>query len=480
MSIHIILGRPGSGKSMYATSRVLTELVEGQRNIVTNLPLRPDKLNEYAQTKYPTVNTRFVERLRILSDDEMRAFWKFRGPQLSDEKPFGDDEGRGVAYFLDEAHIAFNARDWATLGRDAIHYMSQHRKLGDVVWPITQAVGNLDKQFRSVAEDYTVLRNEYTAKMGIFRGMGRFVRKSYYTEPQGKVEPFETATFQIDTAGIASCYDTAKGIGVHGSKADIGKRARGIPIWTIFPAFIALALSAVYLPMMAGKGAQKFLTGDTAKKVEEMSKAIPGTTPQAAKQVPTAEPTKTALQGQEKPKGPEVSGYMVRGNTILVTMADGTVLDETDGRVTEISRKGKVKVDGLWVRPQKPPREAGNFLQDFNKTKLDKWDAPVTVGASTSSDVGTQQKPKTTEENENPKHETPERGHDWNRPDPRQTKPVKYPVSIERTGNAAGSKADGHPPGFQKPLRRPETGTGPNGNRTRGEVSRNRQPSRSP
>jgi len=49
MSIHIILGKPGSGKSMYATQRVFQEFLEGRRNIVTNLPLKPGALNEYIQ-----------------------------------------------------------------------------------------------------------------------------------------------------------------------------------------------------------------------------------------------------------------------------------------------------------------------------------------------------------------------------------------------------------------------------------------------
>jgi len=254
MSIHILLGKPGSGKSMYGTMRVVRELVEGNRNIVTNLPLRLENLNEYVNTRYPDINTRLVERVRILTDEEIGSFWKFRGP--------GESKGeQGVAYFLDEAHIAFNARNWANIGPGALHYLSQHRKLGDIVFPITQASGNLDKQFRSVAEDFTTLRNEYTAKFGPFRGRGRFVRKSYYGEPQPNAEPFEVASFTIDVKGIASCYDTAKGIGVHGNKADIGRRAKGVPIMWVIPGALILGGLCALLPYLLAKGTSKLMTG---------------------------------------------------------------------------------------------------------------------------------------------------------------------------------------------------------------------------
>lgn len=320
MSIHILLGKPGSGKSLYGTNRVLIELRETNRNIVTNLPLRLDALNEYVQKRWPSENLRAVERIRILSDEEMREFWKIRGE---------DDGKQGVAYFLDEAHIAFNAREWATLGKGALHYLSQHRKLGDVVWVITQAPGNLDKQFRSVAEDFTVLRNEYTAKWGPFRGRGRFVRKTYLSEPQGNSEPFETASFSLD--GVAECYDTAKGIGVHGSKADIGRRAKGIPILWVVPAFLVLALSCVAIPWALGKGASSFLGGNVEKKiaplVAEVSPVAPSAVPSTRLPPYRSEPVTE--------KTVWMTGSVVRGRRINVTLSDGRTLTESDdlGRV---------------------------------------------------------------------------------------------------------------------------------------------------
>jgi hypothetical protein len=341
MSIHVILGKPGSGKSLYATSRVLDELVNGSRNVVTNLPLHPGRLNEYIQQKHPQLDARLVQRLRILTDDEIKSFWDFRGPD-------GDKGAKGVAYFLDEAHIAFNAREWASLGKQALHYLSQHRKLGDVVWPITQAAPNLDKQFRSVAEDFTVLRNEYNAKYGIFKGRGRFVRRSYNSEPTANAEPFETATFTLDKTGIATCYDTAKGIGVHGSKADIGSRAKGINILWVLPGALVLAACCFLLPWALGKASSHAITGGKKPPV-----AIPLVDGVASASTSSAfgPARRKSVEDQDEPEAiarlvedrtPErplwVTGYVVKDAKINVQLSDGRFLTEKDKELQTVER----------------------------------------------------------------------------------------------------------------------------------------------
>lgn len=420
MPIHVILGKPGSGKSLYAVSRVIDELANGTRNVVTNLPLHPGRLNEYLQEKYPDRDCRMVQRLRILDDDELREFWRYRGPGIEgvadpipDELPqfqefhfkwdesadpesefvrlqhfkdqweakrrarfalikdrltaLGDMDGkRGVAYFLDEAHIAFNAREWASLGRGCLHYLSQHRKLSDVVWPITQSPGNLDKQFRSVAEDFTVLRNEYTAKYGPFRGRGRFVRRTYLSEPSGNAEPFEKVAFTLDKEGIASCYDTAKGIGVHGSKADIGRRAKGFSIWWAFAGAFVLAGLVGFVPWLLGKGAQRAMTGK-AKAVSESAEVSSLSrgfmSAGSAASGASVAPAVPAAAGYAPDSVPFPTGYVVFRGRVTVQMSDGTTRierweseDGVRGEVTSIDRNAvyldRVK---LFVRPR--PRD---------------------------------------------------------------------------------------------------------------------------
>lgn len=400
MSIHVIQGKPGGGKSLYATRRVIQELVEGHRNIVTNLPIRLGNLNAYLQKQYPNEDFRAPQRVRILDDLEIRYFWKFRGPsdeappelraleQVQDDDakkpllraldawaktPSHGDGGKGVAFFLDEAHIPFNARAWASVATAALFYLSQHRKLGDVVWPITQSPGNLDKQFRSVAEDFTQVRNEYTAKFGPFRGRGRFVRRTYLAEPTAGSEPFETAVFTLD--GVKDCYDTAKGIGVHGNKADIGRRAKGIPTWTLLPMAIGLGLLCIVIPWLLAKGTSKFMVGDTAKQQAALVSKITGqrvktdAAPEAkpADLPPPGPAREAALAGQkltplagaevfegvrpavgpppiaedQRPAKPlTVRGYVTRGDKVNVVLSDGRTLTEGDRELQEVQRNG--------------------------------------------------------------------------------------------------------------------------------------------
>jgi hypothetical protein len=320
----------------------------------------------------------------------------------------------------------------------------------------------LDKQFRSVAEDYTVLRNEYTAKMGIFKGMGRFVRKSYYSEPSGKAEPFETATFHIDTKGIAACYDTAKGIGVHGSKADIGRRAKGIPIWMIFPAFVVLGSLCVFIPMWGGRMASSALTGGAEKKIEAAKGSIAPHIPQSydgvtptppppAKFEPPPPKEKAYKKVKLEPDEPRATGYLVRQGMVSVVMDDGSVVTEDDGRLQEIKR-GRVKIDGVWHTLKTPPREAGKFLQQIdkelahenNQNKARPEPEKVHSGGIQSYDGVTQPKPepqKTNESHEKENHRVEE-----------QTGKPADALALRPSGR---SQAHGSSPALAAGLRKP-------------------------
>jgi hypothetical protein len=157
----------------------------------------------------------------------------------------------GVYFCLDEVHIAFNARAWADTGAEVLYYLSQHRKLGDDVICITQSVANVDKQFRSVAQDFTYVRNLGKEKLGMFRLPLRFVRKTYSQPPVGDLsKPMEMGIYSLDAAGLASCYDTAKGVGIHGrAGADMKERKKGIHwAWVAVGVPLVCILLCRYLP----------------------------------------------------------------------------------------------------------------------------------------------------------------------------------------------------------------------------------------
>ena len=209
MSVHFITGKPGGGKSLYAVRLIADELRIGCRPVVTNVSLRLGELNEYLQRDGRFPESGVVGRVQLLSDDETKRFWRVRPyldvdgawqiARIGDTSETDWKAGKrpclqvagcgGVLYVIDELHLFFSAREWASTGAEALFYLSQHRKLGDDVVCVTQAVGHVDKQFRNLAQDFTTLRNLGKEKWKLFRGPRAFLRQTYLSVPTGPQVP---------------------------------------------------------------------------------------------------------------------------------------------------------------------------------------------------------------------------------------------------------------------------------------------------
>lgn len=265
MSIHFISGKPGGGKSLFALRMVVRELVDTQRNVVTNLPIVWGELNAYLQAKYPDKSIDLFARLRLLKEDEVPSFYRFRGakpvpgyPDLT--LPSGEAgtdytaafDHPSCLYVIDELHMYFNSRAWRETGKEVLAYLSQHRKLGDDVICVTQSIGNVDKQFRSVAQDFTYLRNHRKEKLGIFRSFPFFTFSTYMQPATGhNDQAAETGTFRLDVSGLCRCYNTAAGVGIVGKAADSGERSKGLSLAWVVVLFVAIALVLFYGPNLA-------------------------------------------------------------------------------------------------------------------------------------------------------------------------------------------------------------------------------------
>lgn len=305
MAITILTGVPGEGKSMFGSHLLIEELISGTRHIVTNLPLNLEALNAAFLERFD--NGCISDRVTMVDDDELKQIFT-----LKDRYP-----AEGRLFVLDEAHIAFNARAWQTTGSDVLFYLSQHRKLGDDVIVITQAAGNLDKQFRSVAQTFVRCRNHATKRAGMFRGRERFTA-NYFEDEMMKGDPSQVTTYEIDWR--ANCYDTAKGVGIAGSNADKGAKRKGISIWWGVAAAVAGVAFIGAIPSIFGHFLSPVIVGDT--------EIVQPLAPKKKIQIlPVAD--------SFKPNAVSVTSILVGNKGAVINLSDGRTLTHRD--VSEIS-----------------------------------------------------------------------------------------------------------------------------------------------
>jgi len=242
----MLLGKVGSGKSLFAMTLMLEELRRSERWIWTTLAVDEGAFNEYAQRLWPSEDLRVCQRVRrLLGKDMLAQFWRYRESEAPTGK-FGTPEyvigGRGVLYILDEAQVAFGARDWGSRCGEFTDYITQHRKLSDDVVACTPFSALVDKQFRGMAQETVVLENWYQRRIGMFTLPRRIVWKKYCNCPPAVGEiSIAKGSIRIDAKALAACYRTEEGVGVIGNAgADKGKVAKGVPWYMSFAGLIAI------------------------------------------------------------------------------------------------------------------------------------------------------------------------------------------------------------------------------------------------
>jgi len=141
--IRYVTGTLGAGKTFHSTRLLIGHLTKGGV-VVTNIECDFDKIQRLVAKRCKV----WIER------DQLRVFDPEITPDWQTVIPWGEAEGQ-VLVVLDEAHLFYNSRDWATTATEnkkLLSFLTQSRKAGvDVLW-ITQDSGNVDKQFRVLAE----------------------------------------------------------------------------------------------------------------------------------------------------------------------------------------------------------------------------------------------------------------------------------------------------------------------------------------
>lgn len=143
MSVYIVTGKLGNGKTLVSVGRIYDALADGRR-VATNLDL---DLVAMGGPRNRTMNVLRVPDKPTI--DDLNALGQaYDGPY--DESKFG-------CLVLDECGTWFNSRNWQDKSRKAVNDWFLHaRKLRWHVYLIIQDISILDSQAREALAEYTV------------------------------------------------------------------------------------------------------------------------------------------------------------------------------------------------------------------------------------------------------------------------------------------------------------------------------------
>jgi len=264
-----VLGPPGNGKSLFLMKQLEWELAHSKRNIVTNLAVLMSELQGYMNRTYPSALIDVWQRVRILTQDETYFFWRYRGydeagndvvwkPETFTETvngmsvtkiiwPEAGANDPGVVAILDEMQEIYDQQTWASFAREGRSALSQHRKFRLDAWLASPYLEQIAKPLREISQSYYYLRNSAYESIGYGKLNFRYATRFFYNVFRRPMKsdldkPYTGGVFSLDVKGIASCYNTAAGVGVENRIADQDLKRAGFPAWAKWPALAAAIL----------------------------------------------------------------------------------------------------------------------------------------------------------------------------------------------------------------------------------------------
>jgi len=390
--IRIFYGVPGAGKSYNALRDMVEELLYGSRLIVTNCAVDIGKLNAYLQRKYPGVDYGDInQRIRIISEEETRTFYAFR--HVADAPlrvPSKAESLRGihvdysgvpaVCYYIEEAHIAFDARNWDQTGPELTFYASQHRKLSDESVFITQHPDMLEKRLRMLAQRFYSHVNNALRRAFTFFQMPAYFSCNVYSRPPtggpGDPPAEEKRVFKLDKE-LADCYDTSAGIGIAGRKMPEKARKKGASVFWLLVPLACVLVALHYAPLWTGK----FFSSTVIPKDKPADSAAHGAAAGGSPS-PTGGPPKASREDKTAVVDP---GPPARVRSITQSKDDALVV-MTDGRVFTRGT-GLIAITRDWV-----------FLRDGSRFQVPRGTVVPPSSAVGTRDQNSSKKVLTTHE----------------------------------------------------------------------------------
>lgn len=139
MSVTLISGRPGTGKTFWMTKHLFKSLAKTDLKIYCNYSLKKEVI-EKLLPKNAKGRTKDI------------IYWK-RLTDLEDVK-------EGIIY-MDETHVYMNSRRWKDLPEEMERLLAQHRKRGLHIVGTVQSPNRIDTIFRELVDFWYVMENRY-------------------------------------------------------------------------------------------------------------------------------------------------------------------------------------------------------------------------------------------------------------------------------------------------------------------------------
>ena len=244
-----LTGKPGAGKSYFATRLIIAEILKGSnRTIVTNVPINKTVLRKYVKKDFN------LYELPTFSDN--RFFFANRGhyeltiENASENLDFStilQDDDEGILYIIDEAHLYFNARNWKHMQGATLSYITFIRHIGDTCIYMCQKFSDIDSQFRGKTQAFHLLRNLAKEKFGWFKRGDGFRCYQYLEEDHiknhanGKENAVQDFTYPFKLE-IAKCYSTS----IFNKSHDKKYKVKGISLKYVFY-LAALGIIGVFI-----------------------------------------------------------------------------------------------------------------------------------------------------------------------------------------------------------------------------------------
>jgi zona occludens toxin (predicted ATPase) len=172
--IHIVVGKPGTGKTYYLVAKALKMLNKG-RDVYSNFFIDINKFEKLGMLK---------KKHGCLS------FWK----KASDLLPIK----HGVI-IMDECQIYFNSRSWKDLPETLQYKFQQHRKQGLDIWGAVQNLKRVEIVLRELVNWVYDTRKIFNL----------FIVKQYDPDDiSSKNRNNYGMSFSFFNKKLASCYDT--------------------------------------------------------------------------------------------------------------------------------------------------------------------------------------------------------------------------------------------------------------------------------